>query len=81
VIATGGFHGPNLLEVPGEDLPKVTHHYTEAHPYWKCDVVVVGGSNSAVESSLELFRAGARVTLVHFGEDFDRSVKPGVRRR
>jgi thioredoxin reductase (NADPH) len=78
VIATGGFHGPNLLEVPGEDLPKVTHHYTEAHPYWECDVVVVGGSNSAVESSLELFRAGARVTLVHFGKDFDRSVKPWV---
>ena len=79
VIATGGFHGPNLLNVPGEDLPSVRHHYTEAHPYWSCDVVVVGGSNSAVEASLELFRAGARVTLVHFAATLDPSVKPWVR--
>lgn len=78
VVATGGFHGPNLLEVPGEDLPKVSHHYTEAHPYWNQHVVVVGGGNSAVETSLELFRAGARVTLVHFLEDFDRGVKPWI---
>ncbi len=78
VVATGGFHGPNLLGVPGEDLPKVTHHYVEAHPYWQRDVLVVGGSNSAVEASLELFRTGARVTLVHFLHDFDRGVKPWV---
>jgi thioredoxin reductase (NADPH) len=78
VVATGGFHEPNLLGVPGEDLPKVSHHYTEAHPYWNRDVLVVGGSNSAVEASLELFRVGARVTLVHFLGDFDRGVKPWV---
>lgn len=78
VIATGGFHGPNLLEVPGEELPKVFHHYTEPHPYWKQDVLVVGGGNSAVEASLELFRTGARVTLVHFLGDFDRGVKPWI---
>ena len=78
VVATGGFHGPNLLNVPGEDLPKVSHHYREAHPYWRQDVLVVGGANSAVESSLELYRAGARVNLVHFEEKFDRGVKPWI---
>jgi thioredoxin reductase (NADPH) len=78
VMATGGFHAPNRLGVAGEDLAKVSHHYVEAHPYWRQDVLVVGGSNSAVEASLELFRTGARVTLVHFGLDFDRGVKPWV---
>lgn len=78
VIATGGFHEPNFLDVPGEDLPKVSHHYVEAHPYWRQDVLVVGGSNSAVEAALELFRAGARVQMVHFGHEFDRGVKPWI---
>jgi thioredoxin reductase (NADPH) len=78
VMATGGFHAPNLLDVPGEDLPKVSHHYIEAHPYWRQEVLVVGGSNSAVEAALELYRTGARVTLVHFGTDFDRGVKPWI---
>jgi thioredoxin reductase (NADPH) len=78
VVATGGFHEPNWLGVPGEALPHVSHHYREAHPYWNRDVVVVGGSNSAVEAALELFRAGARVTLVHFLHDFDRGVKPWI---
>jgi len=76
VIATGGFHSPNLLNVPGEDLPKVSHYYSEAHPYWSQDVVVIGGRNSAVECALELFRVGARVTLVHFEGELDRGVKP-----
>jgi thioredoxin reductase (NADPH) len=78
VMATGGFHAPNLLGVPGEDLPKVHHFYKEAHPFFSQDVLVVGGSNSAVEASLELFRAGARVTLVHFLASLDRGVKPWV---
>jgi thioredoxin reductase (NADPH) len=78
VMATGGFHTPNLLGVPGEDLPKVHHFYREAHPFFNQDVLVVGGSNSAVEASLELFRAGARVTLVHFLVSLDRGVKPWV---
>jgi thioredoxin reductase (NADPH) len=78
VLATGGFHAPNLLGVPGEDLPKVHHFYKEAHPFFHQDVLVVGGSNSAVEASLELFRAGARVTLVHFLDSLDRGVKPWV---
>lgn len=79
VIATGGFHAPNVLDVPGEDLPRVMHEYTEPHPYYDQDVLVVGGSNSAVEASLELWRAGARVTLVHFLGGLDRGVKPWVR--
>ncbi len=76
VVATGGFHEPNLLGVPGEDLPNVSHQYREAHPYWRQKVVVVGGGNSAVEAALELFRTEARVTLVHFASDFDSGVKP-----
>lgn len=78
VVATGGFHAPNLLNVPGEDLPKVLHYYTEPYPYYDQDVLVVGGSNSAVESSLELFRAGARVTMIHFLDRLDPGVKPWV---
>lgn len=78
VMATGGFRSPNLLGVPGEDLPKVHHSYKEPHPFFDQDVLVVGGSNSAVEACLELFRAGARVTLVHFRDSLDRGVKPWV---
>ena len=78
VVAIGGFQAPNLLDVPGEDLPKVRHYYKEPYPYYDQDVVVVGGGNSAVESALELFRNGARVTLVHFADKIDRGVKPWV---
>ncbi len=76
VYATGYFESPNLLGVAGEDLPHVTHCFTEAHPYWQQRVIVVGGGNSAVEAALELYRVGARVTLVHFLGEFDRGVKP-----
>jgi len=79
VVATGYFDTPNLLEVPGEDLPKVTHYYREAHPYFDQDCLVVGGGNSAVEAALDLWRAGARVTLVHQFADLDDGVKPWVR--
>jgi thioredoxin reductase (NADPH) len=78
VMATGGFHRPNLLEVPGEELPKVLHYYREPYPFYDQDVLVVGGRNSAVESALELFRAGARVTMVHFLGGIDDGVKPWV---
>ena len=85
VVATGGFDGPNHLGVPGEELSKVTHYYQEAHSYWDQDVLVVGGGNSAVEAALELFRVGARVTVVHFEDDFDSGVKawvlPDIRNR
>lgn len=77
-VATGYFDTPNLLGVPGEDLPKVTHYFRDPHPYFDQDVLVIGGGNSAVEAALTTWRAGARVTLVHFLEGFDRGVKPWV---
>ena len=78
VIATGYFGRPNRLGVPGEDLPHVTHRFREGHDDFDRDVVVVGGGNSAVEATMELYRAGARVTMVHFGPTFDRNIKPWV---
>jgi len=77
IVATGYFDHPNLLGVPGEDLPKVSHFFTEAHPYTNTDVVIVGGANSAVDAALEIERVGARVTVVHRGEALAR-VKPWV---
>ncbi len=79
VVATGSFHEPNRLDVPGEELDKVRHRYDEPHPYWDQDVLVVGGGNSAVEAALETWRAGARVTFVHFEEELDPGVKPWIR--
>jgi thioredoxin reductase (NADPH) len=78
VMATGGFHGPNLMGVPGEELPKTLHYYKEPYPFFDQDVLVVGGRNSAVESALEMWRSGARVTLVHFLDSIDKGVKPWV---
>jgi thioredoxin reductase (NADPH) len=78
VVATGSFDRPNELGVPGEELPKVRHHYQEPFPYYGQRVLVVGAGNSAVEAALELFRNGARVSMVHFGEGLDRGVKPWV---
>jgi thioredoxin reductase (NADPH) len=79
VVATGYFDSPNMLGVPGEDLPKVGHTYTEGHVFFQQDCVVVGGGNSAVDAALELYRWGARVTIVHFGDALDPNVKPWVR--
>jgi thioredoxin reductase (NADPH) len=75
IIATGYFDNPNRLSVPGESLPKVFHYYDEAFRYVGCDVAVVGGRNSAVEASLDLFRHGTRVTLIHRGEKLSDGVK------
>jgi thioredoxin reductase (NADPH) len=78
VYATGYFDSPNLLGVPGESLPHVTHFFTEPHGYWRQRVVVVGGGNSAVEAALEVQRIGGIVTVVHFLDQFDPRVKPWV---
>jgi thioredoxin reductase (NADPH) len=75
VIATGYYDIPKLLNVPGENLPHVSHYYTEPHSYWQRDVVVIGAGNSAAEAALDLFRAGARVTLVHRGAQVSRRIK------
>lgn len=78
VVATGYFGSPNYLGVPGEDLPHVSHVYREGHEAFDQDVVVVGGGNSAAEAVLDLWRSGARVTMVHFGPTFDKHIKPWV---
>lgn len=79
VLAMGYYGVPNLLGVPGEDLPHVSHYYREAHPFFRQRVVVVGGKNSACEVALELHRSGAHVTLVHRGAALGESVKYWVR--
>jgi thioredoxin reductase (NADPH) len=85
VLAIGYYDLPNYLGIPGEDLPHVSHYYTDAHPYYRRRVVVVGGKNSAAEASLELFRAGAHVTLVHrratLGDSIKYWVKPDIENR
>ena len=78
VIATGYFGSPNRLGVPGEDLPHVMRLFREGHEGFRQRVIVVGGGNSAVETALDLYRAGAIVTMVHFGPTFDRNIKPWV---
>jgi thioredoxin reductase (NADPH) len=78
-VATGYFDSPNLLGIPGEELPKVRHDYREPHLYYRQQCVVVGGGNSAVDAALELQRWGAHVTIVHFAPALDPNVKPWVR--
>jgi thioredoxin reductase (NADPH) len=79
VVATGYYDLPNKLNVPGEDLPHVSHYYTEPHAFWNQDVVVVGGKNSAAEAALDLYRNGAKVTLVHRDEHLGQSIKYWVK--
>lgn len=76
VMATGFYDLPYLLDVPGEDLPKVTHYYREPHPYFGMDLVVVGAANSAVDTALETYRKGAKsVTLVIREKEVGQNVK------
>ena len=79
VLAMGYYTQPNLLHIPGEDLPHVTHFYKEAHVYYRQRVVIVGGKNSAAEAALEIHRAGGQVTMVHRGPGFGDSVKYWVK--
>lgn len=75
IIATGFFDIPNLMHVPGEELPKVHHYYREAHPYFGQKIIVVGSANSAVDVALETYRKGAEVTMVIKQEGFGNNVK------
>jgi bacillithiol disulfide reductase len=79
VLATGYYDNPNILGIPGEDLPHVSHYYTEPYSFFDRDVVIVGGKNSAAEAALDLFRGGARVTLVHRGSEMGSTLKYWVR--
>lgn len=79
VISTGYFDQPNLIGIPGEELPKVTHYFGEAHPYTGMKVTIIGGSNSAVDAALELMRVGASVDMVYRGASISQNIKPWVR--
>jgi thioredoxin reductase (NADPH) len=78
-VATGYYDLPNIIGIPGEDLPHVSHYYTEPYEFWNQDVVVIGGKNSAAEAALDLYRNGARVTLVHRNKDLGATIKYWVR--
>jgi thioredoxin reductase (NADPH) len=75
IVATGYYDLPNYLNIPGEDLPKVAHYYHEPHPYFGLNVLVIGGKNSSAIAALDLWRHGAKVTLVHRGAEMHRHVK------
>jgi thioredoxin reductase (NADPH) len=80
VIATGAYDVPNRIDVAGEDLPHVSHYYTQPHPFFRKQVVIVGGKNSAAEAALDLYRAGAaKVTIVHRGPAMGDSIKYWVK--
>jgi thioredoxin reductase (NADPH) len=78
-MAIGYFDHPVMIGAPGEDLPHVHHYYGEPHPHYRQRVVIVGGGNSAAESALEMFRAGAHVTVVHRAPTLKSTIKYWVR--
>jgi thioredoxin reductase (NADPH) len=78
IIATGYYDHPNYMNVPGEELDKVSHYFKEAHPYFDMDVAVIGGKNSSVDAALELAKAGARVTVLYRGHEYSSSIKPWI---
>ena len=78
VVATGYYDHPNFMGVPGEELPKVSHYFKEAHPYFDKDVCVIGGKNSSVDAAIELEKAGARVTVLYRGSSYSSNIKPWI---
>ncbi|WP_292010335.1 YpdA family putative bacillithiol disulfide reductase [Chryseobacterium sp.] len=79
IISTGFYDIPNIMNIPGENLPKVKHYYTEPYPYAQQKIVVVGSSNSAVDAALETYRKGANVTMVIRHSEISKSVKYWVK--
>ncbi len=79
IISTGFFDYPNLLNVPGEELPKIFHYFKEAHPYAYKKVAVIGAGNSAVDVALETYRRGANVTMIIREDKLKDSVKYWVK--
>lgn len=79
ILATGFYDIPKLLNIPGEQLPKVTHYYKEAHPYSMQSVIIVGASNSSVDAALEIWRKGGHVTMIIRGKSIGERVKYWVR--
>lgn len=79
VLATGYFDNPKMLGVAGEDLPNVSHYYTEAHPFYNRPVTIIGAGSSAADAALDLYRGGAKVTMIHRGADFKPSLKYWIR--
>ncbi|CAG7628514.1 YpdA family putative bacillithiol disulfide reductase [Paenibacillus allorhizosphaerae] len=79
VLATGYFDHPNMLGIPGEELPHVTHYYREAHPYSGTKVAIIGGNNSAIDAAMDLLRVGAEVTVIYRGDQYSSNIKPWVR--
>ncbi|MDG4845857.1 YpdA family putative bacillithiol disulfide reductase [Peribacillus frigoritolerans] len=78
IISTGYYDHPNYMCIPGEQLPKVFHYFKEGHPYFNCDVAVIGGKNSSVDAALELVKSGARVSVLYRGSDYSPSIKPWI---
>jgi len=79
VVATGFYDIPNLLNVPGESLPKVSHYYKNPHYYARQHVAIVGASNSSVDAALEIYRKGGYVTMIIRGKEISERVKYWVR--
>ncbi|MFS0764794.1 MULTISPECIES: YpdA family putative bacillithiol disulfide reductase [Peribacillus] len=78
IVSTGYYDHPNYMCIPGEQLPKVFHYFKEGHPYFNCDVAVIGGKNSSVDAALELVKSGARVSVLYRGSDYSSSIKPWI---